>query len=377
MVAQKKIHIINFSRKLTVNTIFFLIPLYFLKIGFNGWQIGVIISLYAFAPLLFSFPTGWINDRVSIKRVIQGGLFVLSLVFLLIGRSENFLLMAFFFLLLGMANNALDVSTNSLYFKDETDLNLNKKYGLLSFWLSLGTAVGTLLGGILIYLTSFHTLFHVYSLFILIVLVLIGDIGREKFESVSIKEYKLSLFNKKTMLFSILIFVLALHWGVEGTVYSPFLKRFFHLNNLQLSLYISLPLFALAFSAFFIGLLKYNIRVNKRLYLLAMSISGLGLILMVNSSVYLSFLFRIVHEVGDGFFGALNVLFISRLFEKKSIGGSSGVLLAVMTLGHMVGALFFSPLGYKVGLNYPFIVAGLLLVANAAFGIYVFRKAQY
>lgn len=377
MISLKRIHIINFSRKLTVNTIFFLIPLYFLKIGYNGWQIGLIVSLFGFAPLLFSFPIGWINDRVSIKRVIQVGLLSLSMLFLLVGMNENFLLMAILFLLLGVANNALDISINSLYYKNETDMDLNKKYGLLVFWLSLGSAVGTLLGGLLTHYINFHFLFIVYSLFTLIVLVFSRNLGQERFDSVSIKDYKLNLFNKKTILFSILILILALHWGVEGTVYSPFLKRFFHFNNLQVSLYISLPLFALAFSAFFIGLMKYNALINKKIFLLSMLFSGLGLALMVNRNIYFSFLFRIVHEIGDGFMGALIVLFISGLFEKKSIGGSSGVLLAVMTLGHMMGALFFSPLGYKLGLHYPFLVAGGLLVANSAFGFFIFRKAQY
>jgi len=377
MASQEQIHFINFSRKLSVNTIFFLVPLYFLKIGFNGWQIGIIISCFAFAPLLFSFPTGWVNDRFSIKRVIQGALLALSLLFLLASWTKNFFLMAIIFLFLGIANNALDVSTNSLYYKDERDMDINKKYGLLVFWISLGPAVGTLLGGILTYFTSFQILFYAFSLFILAVLASVRNFGQEKFELVSIKEYKLNLIRKKTIFFSILIFILTLHWGVEGTVYSPFLKKFFQLNNLQLSLYISLPLFALAFSAFFIGLLKYNARINKRIFLFSMLLSGLGLILMVQSNVYLSFLFRIVHEIGDGFLGALNFLFISRLFEKRSIGGSSGVLLAIMTMGQMVGALFFSPLGYKVGLQYPFLISGLLLVANAGFGNYVFRREEY
>ena len=72
----QKIHFINFSRRLTITTIFFLIPLYLLQIGYKGWQIGVINSLFAFAPLLFAFPTGWINDRFSIKGVIQGSLII-------------------------------------------------------------------------------------------------------------------------------------------------------------------------------------------------------------------------------------------------------------------------------------------------------------
>lgn len=304
----RKIHLINFSRKLTVNTVFFLIPLYFLKVGLDGWQIGIIVSMFGFAPLLFSFPTGWINDRFSMIRIIQGALAAQSLIFLLIGWTSNFFLLAIIFLLLGIANNALDISLNSLYYKDETYMDLNKKYSLLAFWLALGTATGTFLGGVLTHYYDFRMMFFVYSVFLLIILFGVKNIGQEKFYSVPLKEYRLNLLNKKTILFAIMIFVLALHWGAEGTVYSPFLREFFHLNNLQLSLYISLPLFALAFSSFLIGIRKFNELKNRKIFLWAMFLSGIGHVFMVNKNVYLSFFFRVIHEIGDGFLGALIVL---------------------------------------------------------------------
>jgi MFS family permease len=374
---RRQIHFINFSRKFAVNTVFFLVPLYFLKIGLNGWQIGVVMSFFAFAPLLFSFPAGWINDRLSMMRVIQGALFALTLLFLALARIHNFFALATLFLSLGIANNALDVSMNSLYFKDETEKDLNQKFGRFNFWLALGTATGILLAGFLTYYANFQVLLTVYALFVFAVFLSIRNFNQAKFEVVPLREYKLNLFRKKTILFSILIFVLASHWGVEGTVYTPFLKKHFGLNNLQLAFYVSFALFFLALSSFSIGLLRFNPQLNKRLFLLAMLLSGLGLIFMVQTNVYLSFLFRCVHEIGDGFLGALVLLFISRQFEKRSIGGSSGALLAIQTMGHMAGALFFSPLGYKVGLQYPFFVAGALLVANSAFGYFVFRSEKY
>lgn len=98
---------------------------------------------------------------------------------------------------------------------------------------------------------------------------------------------------------------------------------------------------------------------------------------MVNANVYLSLFFRIVHEIGDGLMGALIFLFISRLFRKESIGGSSGILLALMTLGHMLGAQIFAPIGYKWGLHYPFIISGLLLIANSMYGYFIFKKMSY
>ncbi len=371
------IHSINFSRRLAVNSVFFLIPLHFLNLGFQGWQIGVVTSLYAFAPLLFSFPVGWMNDRFSIKEVIHGGLALLSLLFLLLSRARHFLPMAVILLLLGIANNALDVSLNSLYYKDEAELNPNRKYSRLVFWQSLGAAFGPLLAGFVLASGSFPILFLVFAISLLFLHLLVRPLNKLRFEVIPFKVYKSNLLRKNTLLFSVMIFVVGLHWGLEGTVYSPFLKTYFNLSTFSLSLYISLSLLALALASFLVGFLKNDPRLNRKVFLLSMLLSGGGLILMVNSSLPLSFFFRVVHEVGDGFLGALIVLFISRLFRRESIGGSSALLLTVMTSGHMIGAVFFSSLGFHFGLVYPFLVGGLPLVANAGFARFCFRKVDY
>lgn len=372
-----KIHIINFCRKLTVNTLFFLVPLHLLRIGLTGWEIGAVVSSYGFAPLIFSFPVGWINDRLSIRRIIQGALTLLCFLFLLLAFVDNFYLLCCVFLLLGIANNALDVSLNSLYYKEDSHLDLNKKYGMLAFWLAMGTATGTISGGTLVHIADFRFLFFVYSAFLFLVLFFSRKVGKEKFSVVPLKQYRLDLVNKKTILFSVLIFILALHWGVEGTVYSPFLKSYFNLNDLQLSLYISSSLFFLAFSALAIAFLRFDARINRQIFLFALFISGLGHILMVNPNVYVSLFFRIIHEIGDGLMGALIFLFISRLFQRESIGGSSGILLALMTFGHMIGAQIFAPVGYRWGLSYPFVISGFLLIANSLYGYFVFKKISY
>jgi MFS family permease len=377
MSPYKKIHFINFSRKLTINSVFFLISLYFLKLGFNGWQIGLILALYAFAPLLFAFPTGWINDRFAIGRVIQVALLAQGLLLVLAASVFNFPAMAAIFLCLGLANNALDVSTNSLFYKDETAMDQNRKYGLLSFWTALGTAAGTLIGGGVITLTSFPILFLAFGLYLLGAALLAGNFGGQKFEVVTFRDYRLGLLKRKAILFIILLFVLTLHWGVEGTIYSPFLRKNFGLSDLQVALYISLPLFMLALASFSIGRLKYDINLNRRLFLGAMFLSGAGLALMVNTNVYISFAFRVIHEIGDGIMGALIILFISRLFERKSIGGSSGILMSIMVLGHATGAMIYSPLGYRFGLQYPFIISGSLLLANVLFGTFIFKRENY
>jgi len=377
MSLHARIHFINFARTLTVTSIFFLIPLHFLKIGFNGMQIGVIISMFALAPLLISFPTGWVNDRFSMAGVIRGGLLAESLLLLFVAWAENFYLMAAAFLMLGMAHNTLAISLTSLYYKDEKVMDQNRKYGLYVFWVGFGPAIGVFAGGFLMKFADFRVLLAAFALITFLVFFAARRFDHEKFHVVSFGDYRTSMLRKKTLLFVVFMFILALHWSVEGTVYSPFLEKSFGLDSLQVSYYISAGLFFLSFSAFLVGCLKFNVRANKRLLFLAMFCSGAGLVLMVNSNVYVSLAFRLVHEIGDGALGALTTLFISRLFEKKSIGGSAGMLTSIQILGQMVGALVFSPLGFRYGLQYPFLICGGLIIVNSFYGALIFRRLEY
>jgi MFS family permease len=377
MAHQRFIHALNFGRKLAISAMFLLVPLHLLNIGFRGWQIGAVTSLYAFAPFVFAFPVGWANDRFSIKKIIRGALALLGVLFLLLSRVRPFLPMAVIFLLMGVGNNALDVSINNLYYKDDIDPNPNRKYSRLVFWSALGTAFGPVLAGLVLSSADFPVMFVIFAAFLILLELLVRPLNEVRFSLVPLRAYKSGLLRKNTLFFSVMIFVIGLHWGVEGTVYSPFLKRYFNLSTLSLTLYISLSLLALAFSSLLIGQIKFDLRLNKRIFLLSMLLSGAGLALMVIPSLPVSFAFRTIHEIGDGFLGALTVLFISRLFEKESIGGSSALLLAVMTTGQMVGSFFFSSIGYRFGLIYPFLIGGALLVANAGFAHFCFRKAEY
>ena len=117
----------------------------------------------------------------------------------------------------------------------------------------------------------------------------------------------------------------------------------------------------MAFSALYFGGAEFRPARNKRRMLLAMGVSGAGLMLMTLKPPALSFGFRVVHEIGDGALGVLIAVFVSRLFAKKSIGGSAGMVLSVQILGQMVGGLLLTPLGFRYGLAIPFLVGGGLL----------------
>ncbi|MBM3297721.1 MAG: MFS transporter [Candidatus Aminicenantes bacterium] len=377
MDVRSKVHLLNFCRKLTLNAVYFLSPLYFLKLGFKGYEIGLVVTLMAAAPLVVSFPTGWVNDRFSISRVIRTALLAQGAALLVLGLSRGVPLTAAAYLLLGVANNVLDVSTNSLYYKHRDDGDPNRKYARLAFFLNMGIAVGTAVGGVVAYLADFRILLFLFAGLMLPMPLLARGLGRERFEAVSWADYRRNMLQKKTVLFLIMLFVLALHWGAEGTVYSPFLKERFGLNILQLSLYISLTLLMTAAASLSVGFLRFDDRRNALLFRGALLLSGVGLMLMTLRPLGLSFAGRLIHEAGDGLLGSTTTLYIARMFERRSVGGSAGLFLAIITTGHIIGAQLFSGLGYGLGLAVPFLAAGALLVADAVFSGFVFRRVDY
>lgn len=371
----RRVHLINFVRTMTLVTVAFLAPLRFLTLGFSGLAIGVIVALLASAPIVFAFPTGWLNDRLSMKKVIGAGLLGMALAIAAAAVVRSVAAMAAAFLLLGVANSAVNVSVYSLYYKDAGEPDTNRKYGRFVGWLSLGPPAGLVVGSLLVRTVGLQAFLGVLAAGTALVTLVVPGLGDEKFAAVSLREYRFSIFNRQTLLFSAFLVLLALHWGTEQTVYGPFLRDRFGLGDSGIALYMAGAYLALALSAFLVGRLKDDQVRNRRLFLLGMVMSGAGLVLMTVRSLPLSFAFRFLHEGGDGLMGAFSVVTIARLFEKKTIGGSAGILNALQTSGHMAGALVFPWLGFRAGLHVPMIVAGAVLLADAAFGTIAVPKS--
>ena len=369
MAGMRRVHAVNFVRTMAVTTVAFLAPLRFLELGFGGVEIGLIVALFAAAPIVFSFPTGWMNDRLSMKKVILGGLATMSLAIVAVGYLRGVAPMAAAFLLLGVANSAINVSINSLYYKDRTEPDSNRKYGRFIGWLSLGPPTGLVLGSVLTRVAGFRSLLWAMAALTALAGLAARGLGEERFAAVSARDYRFSVFNKRTLLFSAFLVLLALHWGTELTVYGPFLRARFGLSDSGVALFMAGAYLALSLAAFTVSRLKDDPARDRRLFLFGMALSGLGLILMTVGDVRLSFLFRFLHEGGDGLMGAFVVLTISRLFEKRTIGGSAGILTALQTSGHIAGSLAFAGLGFRAGLHVPMIVAGTILLANTVFGL--------
>ncbi|MCK7478122.1 MAG: hypothetical protein M0C28_12415 [Candidatus Moduliflexus flocculans] len=371
----RRVHALNFVRTMAVTTIAFLAPLRFLALGFDGVAIGLIVALFASAPMIFSFPTGWLNDRVSMKAVMGAALLAMSAAVPGLGdrperRAHGRGLPA-----PGRGQQRLQrVHQQPVLQGRDRDGPEPQVRPLSSDGSRSGRRPGSCSAASSSRVSGFRTLLGIMAALTLVAAAAVRGLGEERFAAVSIRDYRFSVFNKRTLLFSAFLVLMALHWGTELTVYGPFLRTRLGLSDSGVALYMAGAYLALASAAFLVGRLKFDPVRNRRLFLAGMTISGLGLVLMTVGDVRLSFLFRFIHEGGDGLMGAFAILTMSRLFETKTIGGSAGILMALQTTGHMAGSLLFSWMGFRAGLQVPMIVAGLVLLANAAFGLYAVPK---
>jgi len=140
-----------------------------------------------------------------------------------------------------------------------------------------------------------------------------------------------------------------------------------------MGLYISIPIFILASVAFLIGRkLSKNPDFNNVL-MLGLLLSGAGHIMMTYPEVYFSFIFRVIHEIGDAILLTVMVIGVGHLFKKKDIGGEGALFGLITILAAFFSSLAFGPIGEIHGYHIPLIVSGIFSLSAIPL-VYKFKK---
>lgn len=342
---------------------FFFIPLMLAGMGLNGIEIGVLFSVLTVMTILASFPMGAINDRRGTRTAIAAGLLMLSAYYFLLASAAGFWLLLPVFILGGLASNMVSLSAINMVYKSMGFFDGGRKFGLYQLAVELGSGAGLLIGGVLLFGFDFRLVLIATSVVFLLVFAAslsLPKSGRVKFP---MSLYKDMLLKGKFWLLMVPLLLFGMHWGAEHTSYALFLKDFFGLDTLASGLYMGLPIIALGIFAYMSGIhMDRKARAGKKgsMLFLGLLISGAGHILMAVPSVYMSFIFRIIHEMGDAFVVvSLGVLFAS-MFPRKVIAGDVGITRVVMVLGSAIGSIFFGYAGFALGFEWPFILSGAI-----------------
>ncbi len=351
----------NLSRTF-MGFLFIFLPLFLVTLGFNGFQIGFLVSLYAVTALFSIFPTGIINDRYDIRYVLLLGYSMMSFFGLAVTFTDDFFLLIIIFLIGGFGQNFVQSSLQNIIFKEHAPRREGKKFGKYRLYSNLGFAAGLIAGGFITQLFSFiHTLRFIGIFYALMFFVTFW-LAPTKVSRTRLTQYKTDFFKLHNVLFAVIIFLFATHWGAEKTSYALFIKTAFNLDMIYSGFFIAIPIIILGISAYTAGR-KIDKRTDfKKLFMYGMFISGVFHVLMVNPNVYLSFICRIFHEMGDGMTSIAILFWVSKKFIRKRIGGDAGLFTVTMIMGEFAGALIYGSVGEIYGWGIPLVVSGWISI---------------
>lgn len=343
----------------------FVMPVYLSSVGLNGYQIGVLVSLYAIASVFVTFPTGVINDKWTIRLTMVAGFFMVSVFFFGLGLFESFVIFLPLFLIGGLGNNLGDISLRTLVFKTKIEGREGRKFGTFTLIRFLSMSLGLFIGGTLVFLVGFHLGFGIIGLLYLLVVPFVSFRSPAKY-TVKFGQYKKDVLNKKVIFIGLVMFMFALHWGSERTAFGLFLKKDLGLDMFMFGLYTALALPFLGFASFYFGRRIDAGKSNlKMIYFAGMILSGVSYILNTVPVLWFSFVMRIIHEFGDGMADIAIYFWISKLFHVERVGGGSSVMYTLMLVGQVTGSLVFGPLGEIMGYQVPIMITGVTSIMSA------------
>jgi len=347
-------------KRFLVFSIFFYLPIYFSSIGFSGLQIGILLSVFAVTSLFSSFLAGFWSDSFPIRYLSIFSFSLLIIYLIGLSSTENFLSILILFFIGGLGSNVADISLTSFVLKVTEKKGSGKRLGIFNFVKTLASGLGALTGGLMLVRLTFTNVFILQALLFFVAILFtffMRKIGTFRY---SMGYYKGDLSRKEILLFIILIFVFTMHWGAEGTSYSLLLKKNFGLKQSSIALYIGSVWIIFGFFVYLISRrITDAMSLNKIIYP-GLILSGLGHIFFTYPSLPLSYLFRLIHELGDAAFEMFLLVGIHRYFPSERIGGASGVVLTATIAGRLAGSLIFGPVGDLFGYQYPFILSGML-----------------
>jgi MFS family permease len=291
---------------------FFYFPIYLNDNGFSGFQIGILMSIFSITGLIILFPAGILNDRFLSRSLLFISFLIGALCYFGILVSNIFIVMAIIFFFLGVNNNLSTTSFNSLIYKTINNSKA-KALGNLTFARSLGSASGLLISSIILLKLGFNLLFVIAALLSIILALFCLNLPKTKTKFVSILQYKTNFLRKEVIFFAIIMFLNAIHWGAEHTVYSLFLKNNLNLGWLGMGIYMSIPIIILAITAKKIGIKLSKKKDFNSILTFGLLFSGTGHILMSITPLAISFSFRILHEIGDAMIMVVMLVGIAKL----------------------------------------------------------------
>ncbi len=359
-----------------ISALYFFLPLH-LKgaLNFTGGQIGLLYAVLSLNSILVSFPLGVTGDRYPARILTRLGLAGTAFTLWGLSIAERFWPFLLVFWGFGLSLQFYRQSLDIMLFKEETG-NDALRFGHFNAWRMGGMMAGILLGGVSLSYLDFPTTFQLLSVGVLLLLAPTLRLPLTRGQRVSLWLYGRDFLNRPVLFFATWLFLFTTHWGAEGTSLGLFLRTNLQLTPMGIGFYMAGEFAIVSLTAYCYG--RFWASKLKPLGFLAMALvtSGVGHILMTYPLLPWSFFWRAVHGFGDGVILMETYTTIARLFHVDRIGGNSGLISLVTTLGVFSGSLLFGPLGAGLGYEWPLIVSGSVSLALLPLAYWGLREGK-
>lgn len=348
----------------------FFLPIHLSAIGLSGWQIGFLFAITTIAGLFLQFFVGVLTDRAPIRWVAVAGFVFLAAHLAGFSIAMTFLSMSLIFIFRGLAHTFLSISLESFTLKKAEN---SERIGIYVLLQHLALGIGMILSGILIFSLDFPLAMQIAAGVAVLAGFLAIRISNVPGTMEGLDVYFKDFMKPRILFFAILIFLFGSHWGVEQTSYGLFLQENLRLTTQAMGIFMGVPVMFLGLGGLFFGRMRDRGMTFKQLLIVAFLVSGGAFAAMaITTDVQISFLFRIIHEIGDGAWGIFMLAGAHVLFRTERMGGSYGLVAFSGLLGAAAGTLIYGPMGDAFGYHVPHIVSGALIVASA--GLFPFLK---
>ena len=141
-----------------------LLPRYADQLGFNEYEIGLIVAAFFIGRVLFQFPLGVLSDHIGRRWIMSAALLMFAITTIAYALTTSPGLMVTLRILQGVASSGFVVGSQS-YLNDRTPVELRGlANGVMSSAINIGVIAGPLLGGTLSQIYSLQTPFWIGGL---------------------------------------------------------------------------------------------------------------------------------------------------------------------------------------------------------------------
>ncbi len=373
-----------FSTTISKNPV---LPLFAQATGANDTIIGLISAVSPLAGIIFSFPVGFLSDRIGRRHLLifSGIVFLIApLCYLLVADPLWLIPIRFFH---GTATAILGPIIPAII-AERFPENKGEKMGVYSSSTLVGRALAPMIGGVI--LTLFLTapgnlkyydvyLFAAIAAVPVLLLILMTNIDEGAFPGgVSLTAFKESLctFFGDTPLRATALVEMAIYFAFGAfETFVPILLEEKGIDTYLTGIIFASQVLVIAGTKPFFG--KLADRMDKRI-----QIAG-GLILLGFSigliSIFTSFTQFLLLSLFIGFGMSLSTVatsaYIADIAKKEELGASMGALSSIMDIGHSSGPLLTGIIITAAGYTAGFAMSAL--VAIGITGIFVLSVRNY